>query len=415
MSTSLRPPVLSGPTPSEAAARSQRFHEQLAQFPASVFNFDPRIAEGYYSDRYFVRTARTLAHAGLDPIVRMQVFAKKAGVLGGMYQAVRLLETQLALNPRTLQRYTLRDFRIETLMDGDEIAPHEPVLHILGPYVAFAHLETIYLGSMARRTLVASNVRRVVDAAAGKPVILMGARHDEWLVQTPDGYAAKLGGISSVSSDANGAWWGAEGVGTMPHSMIATMGGDVVRATKAFTRMCREEEPDVSIVSLVDYDNDVVTDSLNVARAMQAEFGPGMLWGVRVDTGEANIDRALQGRAAEFPGDKLTGVCPPLIRELRHAFDAQGFADVKIGVSGGFTPTKMRRFVEAGVPVDFFGVGSSLLGHNNGDADGLVNGFDFTADITELDGLPESKVGRGRRDNARFVSVDINRVLKGVK
>ena len=67
-------------------------------------------------------------------------------------------------------------------------------------------------------------MRRVIDAAAGKPVIFMGARHDDWRVQTPDGYAAMVGGAGSVSSDAGGAWWGARGVGTMPHAMIAAFG-----------------------------------------------------------------------------------------------------------------------------------------------------------------------------------------------
>ncbi|HEY5086028.1 MAG TPA: hypothetical protein VII66_01595, partial [Gemmatimonadaceae bacterium] len=250
--------------------RAQILHEALArQFPASLFQFDPRMADGYFADRYFVLTAATLAHAGLDPIVTMQIFAKRSGVVAGIYEAIRILETQLAVNPRTGARYEFDDLTVDTLVDGDLIVPWEPVMHITGPYLAFAHLETDYLGVLARRSLVASNVRRVIDASNGKPVIFMGARHDDWRVQTADGFAAKIGGIASVSTDANGAWWGADGVGTMPHSMIAAFNGDIPRATLAFTQFCRDTRLSVNIVSLTDYHNDVVGDSVAVARAMR--------------------------------------------------------------------------------------------------------------------------------------------------
>jgi nicotinate phosphoribosyltransferase len=394
------------PPPGDPADRREALHCSLAHFPAALFQFDPRLADGWFADRYFVRTAETLAHAGRDPIVRMQLFAKKHGILAGVYEAIRLLQTQLRPHPATGHRWTLHDLEVRTLMDGDALAPEDTVMHIVGPYLAFAHLETAYLGVLADRTLVSTNVRRAIEAAHGKSVIFMAARHGDWRRQTPDGYAALVGGAASVSSDANGAWWGARGVGTMPHSIIAAFGGDTVEATLAFTRYVRDREPDVNVVSLVDYHNDVVGDSLAVARAMRDAFGPSALWGVRVDTSERLVDRALQGREGEFPGEKLTGVNPPLIRELRRALDEAGFGDVKIGVSGGFTPRKILRFEVERVPVDFYGVGSSLLGHNNGEVDGLVNNFDFTADIVEVDGREEHKVGRPRRDDPRLITLD---------
>src|SRR5690348_14266287 len=113
--------------------RRVAFHRQLAEMPASVFGFDPRIASAWFSDKYFQRTALMTAAAGRDPIVRMQVFAKKTGVIAGVYEVIRMFETQLADNPLTKQKYCLRDFQIETLADGDEVHPWEPVMHILGP------------------------------------------------------------------------------------------------------------------------------------------------------------------------------------------------------------------------------------------------------------------------------------------
>ena len=390
-----------------AGARARILHETLAmQFPASLFRFDERMAGRYYSDRYFVLTAKTISHAGLDPVVTMQLFAKRKGILAGVYEALRMLQTQLAINPRTGSRYDFDELTIDTLVDGDVVLPWEPVMHITGPYLAFAHLETDYLGVIARRTLIATNVRRVIDAANGKPVIFMGARHDDWRVQTADGFAAKVGGIASVSTDANGAWWGGGGVGTMPHSMIASFGGDVVRATLQFARYCREAALNIDVVSLTDYHNDVIGDSLAVARAMRDEFGDGALWGVRIDTSEKLVDKSLEAQAMRFPERRLNGVCPELVVLLRSALDAEGFDYVRIGVSGGFHVRKIERFEAEHVPVDFYGVGSSLLGHNNGDADGLTNNFDFTADVVRLDGSAESKVGREERGNASFIRLD---------
>lgn len=402
------------PPPGDPAARSRALHERLAAFPAAVFQFDPRMRDGWYTDRYFLRTAETLKHAGRSPHVRMQLFAKKDGVLAGVYEALRMLETQLAPRPGTSARATLRDVTVDTLLEGDIIRPWESVMHIEGPYLTFAHLETTLLGVLARRTLVATNVRRVMEAANGKQVIFMAARHDDWRVQTPDGYAAMVGGAGSVSSAAGGAWWGLAGVGTMPHAVIAAFDGDVVAATLAFAAYVRDCEPDVQVVSLVDYRNDVIADSLAVARAMRERFGAGSLAAVRIDTSEMLEDASLASVPdSDFlPGELRTGVSSALVRRLRAALDAAGFPEVGIFVSGGFVPTKMQRFEGTGVPVAGYGVGSSTLGHNRGEVDGLVTGFDFTADVVRVDGHAQSKTGRTERTNPRFVRLDADRLAE---
>jgi nicotinate phosphoribosyltransferase len=382
--------------------RDVALHEGMERFPAEIFGFDPRLRDGWLSDRYFVRTAATLAHAGRDPEVVMQVFAKKRGVLAGVYEALRLLETQVS------EGYAPGDLVADSLVEGDEIAPRETVLLICGPYRAFAHLETPLLGVLARRTMVATNTRAAVEAAGGKPVIFMAARHDDWRVQVADGYAARVGGAGQVSSDAGGSWWGAEGVGTMPHAMIAAFHGDTVEATLAFARYARDFEPGLRIFSLVDYHNKVVDTSLAVARAMEREFGPGALAAVRIDTSETLIDRSLIEDPQVWGRESLTGVNAPLVRKLRAALDRECFPGVGILVSGGFTPAKIRRFEAEGVPVTGYGVGSSLLGHNDGDQ-GLLTSFDFTADLVRVDGDPHHKVGRPLLPNPRLVRVDWGR------
>jgi len=161
----------------------------------------------------------------------------------------------------------------------------------------------------------------------------------------------------------------------------------------------------VPIVSLVDYGNDCVGDSLAVARAMRAEFGDKVLFGVRLDTSGKLVDRALMDDPDLWGKESLAGVNPHLVRKVRAALDAEGFDYVGIMVSGGFTPKKIRRFADLALPITAYGVGSSILGHGC-EEDGVVTDFDFTADVVEVDGQPEAKVGRGVWDNPRLIRVN---------
>jgi nicotinate phosphoribosyltransferase len=117
------------------------------------------------------------------------------------------------------------------------------------------------------------------------------------------------------------------------------------------------------------------------------------LYGVRLDTSEMLVDRSLWGQMGTF---KPTGVNPQLVWNVRRALDQAGFPTVKIVVSGGFTVEKIRDFERERVPVDGYGVGSSLF----------QGRFDFTADVVLVDGKPCAKVGREYRPNPRLERVD---------
>ncbi|HJR60588.1 MAG TPA: hypothetical protein VJ813_14350 [Vicinamibacterales bacterium] len=338
-----------------------------------------RIREGYYSDKYFVRARDVLEASGRNPRVTVQVFQKQTAWLGGVDEAIAILKLCLTAG------YEWTDIEVLALRDGDRAAPGETVMLITGPYPAFAHLETVYLGVLARRTRVATNTRLVVEAAWPKPVMFFPARFDHWLVQTGDGYAAHIAGVIGVSTDAQASWWGSEGIGTVPHALIAAFGGDTVEATRALAAQLPEA---VRIITLVDFDNDCVGTSLAVARAM----GP-RLFGVRLDTSEAMVDRSIIPEMGAFDP---RGVNPQLVRNVRAALDAKNFGHVQITVSGGFDPAKIRRFEAEGVPVDSYGVGSSLFSGR----------FDFTADVVMVDGTPVAKQGRVYRPNDRLERVD---------
>jgi nicotinate phosphoribosyltransferase len=348
------------------------------RLPPAIFDLPvEKMRAGWYTDAYFNHARATLLQDDRHRRVVMQIFQKKRAWLGGMDEAIAILK---------LCAHNYDGLEVRALYDGDPIEPYESVMHIEGDYTAFAHLETPALGTLARRTLITTNVVHVLEAANGKPIIFMPARHDHHRVQTGDGYAAYVAGQIvgaeiGVTTDEQASWWGGRGVGTVPHSLIAAYGGDTVLAARKFAAWAPD---DMNVTVLVDFDNDSVRTALEVADALGDR-----LWGVRLDTSEALVDRSLLNELGDF---KPVGVNERLVGKVRDALDASGHAGVRIVVSGGFTADKIREFEEKGVPVDAYGVGSSLIRGSN----------DFTADIVLADGKSSAKFGRRFRENPRL-------------
>jgi nicotinate phosphoribosyltransferase len=169
--------------------------------------------------------------------------------------------------------------------------------------------------------------------------------------------------------------------------MIAAYGGDTVLAAQKFAEFM---PPDVKLISLVDFENDSVRTSLEVARALGSK-----LYGVRLDTSGTMVDVSIFPQMGAFDP---RGVNPQLVWNVRNSLDAEGFEDVKIVVSGGFTVEKIRAFEDASVPVDAYGVGSSLFRDHGR--------YDFTADVVMVDGRRCAKIGREYRPNGRLELVE---------
>jgi len=387
------------------------------------------LRRGYRSDIYFWREKITLEKHNLHPEVTMQVFQKNEAVLCGVDEvlavlkvatgkytdyskAYKLFDKLIDLKSKARQQFIgnhkayletieqkmevsgqldelwengFNQLKVEALHDGDHIDPWETVMHITGDASLFAHLETVYLGILARRTKIASNVRGVVDAANGKIILYFPARFDHWAVQGGDGYAAHIGGATGVSTDAQAQWWGAKASGTVPHALIAAVGGNTVKAVNLFG----ETYPDVDLVALVDFDNDSVGTSMQCCEALGDR-----LWGVRLDTSETLVDKSIIPIMKNF---KPVGVTPKLVEMTRQTLDKHGYDHVKIIVSGGFNPDRISEFEKRRVPVDAYGVGSYLMRGVNA----------FTADVVLLEGKPCAKVGRQYTPNPHLELVGL--------
>ncbi|NQT32325.1 MAG: nicotinate phosphoribosyltransferase [Candidatus Omnitrophica bacterium] len=337
----------------------------------SVFDIPVRkIKSGWYSDKYFVRTKKILEKDNNHARALMQVFCRKNATVCGLDEAIAILKL-CADRPNEL--------KIKALFDGDVVKAGETVMTIEGDYSTFAHLETVYLGVIARPTAVATAVKRVVKAARQKKVLFFPARFDHYRVQTTDGYAAFISGALGVSTDAQGLWWGEKGFGTVPHGLIAAYNGDTVKAAMAFDKYMPKN---IQRIVLVDFESDCIGTSLKVAEALG-----GRLWGVRFDTAEDVRDKSVKAKGAGS-----YGVCPELVFKARKAFDKHGFKHVKIIISSGFNEEKIKRFLKLKVPFDAVGVGSTLMREK----------IDFTADVVKVNGKPLSKIGRKYRPNSRL-------------
>ncbi|MEI3613499.1 nicotinate phosphoribosyltransferase [Pseudogracilibacillus sp. SO30301A] len=359
----------------------QKLQGKISRLTNQTFKFDKRIKEGWFSAVYFLKTREIVKEKLPNNIVTMQFFQKEDAVLCGTDEAIALLHT-FADNPEELE--------IKSLKDGDKIKPFETVLTVTGPYQDFGYLEGIIDGILSRRTSVATNVYNVVKAARTsgkqKPVIFMGDRDDHYTQQAGDGYAAFIGGSTAQATHAMNEWWGKEGMGTMPHALIQMFRGDIVAASRAYHEMFPEDD----LMALVDYNNDVITDSLKVAR----EFGE-KLNSVRLDTSRTLVDKYFLRNHHLMGTFDPRGVNPELIFALRKALDDEGFTYVKIVASGGFTEERITYFESRNVPVDMYGIGSSLLKIKIG----------FTGDNVLLNGTHSAKEGRKYRPNPRLEEV----------
>lgn len=387
-----------------------------------IVNVDTRILEGYYSDKYFNITKQVLEADNCHPIVKMQVFQKNSNAcICGIDESIILMRKALGENFEKL--------KIKALHDGDLANAYETVMTLEGDYSLFPHIETVMLGTMARRTKVATNVFNTVKEASrntNKPVFFFPARFDIYQTQAGDGYAYDValralnknskGNGNGVSTDAQGEWWESEGLGTMPHALIAAYKGDTVKATLKFAQYTN---PKVKRISLVDFDNDCVNTSLDVAAAMLRKYKETgderyKLHGVRLDTSGNMVDKSVQEsmRKSNYIGsEKPTGVNSELVRLVHQAFQREAnkydqrdlekkfYQEIGIIVSGGFTPEKIRMFEEQNLPVSAYGVGSSMFRGN----------YDFTADVVQLkeneDWIDVAKVGRFYQENPKLEEV----------
>lgn len=440
-------------------------HRRLNQ---SVIRLDiDGLRRGFYADKYFPNVMRVLTelsragytYSGTNPrnidgaeklnvgdaIVEAQIFNRRSPIalIAGVDVALTMIRYAAGHYTGAGVEFveTYDQLEVDAVHDGDiTYYDGDPenvltVIEVRGRYRDFAMLETPILGVLSRASRIATNVYEVLQVSNGKPVLYFPARFDLTDTQSLDGYAYWLAvrrynmendkNITPlVSTDAQAAWWGGRGTGTIPHALIACFLGDDREMMLNFARHMPLETPRIL---LADFNNDSVGASLASLEALWQEYrkaheagdSDGMkrwtLNGVRLDTSSSIRDQSL-------PEDAGRGVTPLLVRTVRNAINnaweswdlpaslqdvARDYCrQVQIVVSGGFNRQKVEMFERARTPVDSYGVGSAFLANDSN------TNTDFTMDVVrvKVDGewVDVPKVGRKPCDNPDLQRVDLS-------
>ncbi|WP_338969606.1 nicotinate phosphoribosyltransferase [Spiroplasma endosymbiont of Labia minor] len=348
------------------------------------FNISRELISNYYLADYFIKTRNILKHEHPNQQVTMQWFQRTDNViLCGISEVLQVL-SMITDNDKLI---------VYALNDGDLVNNMEPVLKITGPYYIFGWLEGLIDGILSRSTSVATSSFEITEAANKKIVLNMNDRSDHPLLQSIDGYASYVGGIRNFVSLAAIKYINDENVkkpqGTMPHALIQSYDGDLIKAAEAFCKYY----PDNDLTVLVDFANDCVNDSLKAAK----HFGEKLKY-IRLDTSKTLIDKFLQEHANEYDKNKdLHGVCPELVFAVRQNLDNNGFEFVKIIVSSGFNAEKINYFENCKTPVDIYGIGEAITQKK----------ITFTGDAVNIDGKDIAKVGRKNILSDRLSKIEL--------
>lgn len=435
---------------------------------------EEKIRNGWYSDKYFCNNVllfEKLSKEGYlfegesditeydcsvvktgDMMVEMQLFTRRNpfSLVAGVDEALAIIKACAGYyDDQGKFVHKADELEVEAVQDGEFVYYHgdpmnvQPVLRIRGIYRYFAKLETVLLGVLTEATRVATNVFNVLDASKDKQILFFPARFAHYKMQALHGYAysvamqafnAKYGkkNYNFVSTDEQGAWWGGEGCGTIAHATIAMFFGDSAETMMQFARLMPAE---VSRIALIDFHNDCIGETRKIMRRMftkylelytQGKLDEAMkykLFGVRPDTSKNMRDRSIIPTGNT---DLDNGVSSKLVWNLREFLDTayeewdlpeerveiarKWCKEVKIVVTGGFNDKKIKDFEDMGVPVDFYGVGSSLLDNSS------ETNNDFTADIVMSqmpngDWISIAKIGRCACNNVNLKRIDFTKLL----
>lgn len=241
--------------------------------------------------------------------------------------------------------------------EGTIVFPNEPLVQVIAPIVEAQLVETWILNQIHFQSVAATKASRVVTAAAGRNVVDFGSRRahgvDAALKVARTSYLAGADGTSNVLA---GKLYGVPVFGTMAHSFIQAH-EDEAAAFEAFVRLY-----DKTTILVDTYDTLAgVRKLIDLLERFEGELKLGA---VRLDSGDL----------------------ARLAKQTRQMLDEAGLRDVRIFASGGLDEYKIQALLEAGAPIDGFGVGTNLAVSD--DAPSL----DMAYKLVEYAGRPRMKL-----------------------
>jgi len=348
-----------------------------------------------FTDKYFTKSRLVSEKTGINPVVKYRVFGRFEGIaaLGAAAMLVRKMA------PKS---------KIWALPGSMEFNSGDTLMIIEDRFQNIVELETMYLQWVALPCYCAYQSKMMIDLIKDKDISILdfAARH----LFGPESvalasYGAEVGGITSHSTDIGmnaldylevqieqykrdlDINYDKQGVGTIPHALIAIFKGDYLKVGQAYLDTFPENE---KFIALIDYNNREIDDSVLLWNNFKEK-----LYGVRIDTPGENVSQYGEGKGVTFQS----------VKALKEALVKAGGDKVKLIISSGFNVKKIHKFIESfylektinnldGYIFDSIGTGSFI-----------PNVPYCTADIFEVDGEKECKVGRewGYEKNDKFM------------
>ncbi len=263
---------------------------------------------------------------------------------------------------------------VAAIPEGTPVFPNEPIVRITAPIWVATMLETRLIQLAGTATAVATRAARMVDAAAGRPVLDFGSRRsaggESSLLAAR---AAWIGGVAGTTNAHAAIVLGIPPFGTMSDTFLAAYGRDAA-AYDAF----RLHFPDLGYFALPD--DDPLDGIARFARFKD-----------RVNVVRLDHEDLL-----------------PLSRSVRASLDAAGMKHTRILGSGQLDEAAITRLVRTDAPIQMFAVGRAL-------AAGVEPGMQLTFRIAELQRgavrAPVTRAGSarypGRKQVIRFETHDL--------
>ncbi len=315
------------------------------------------------SFEFFVRTLppcrNFLLAAGLEQVVRHLETARfDARELAWLRESGRFPES-------TVERLAAWRFTgdVDAVPEGTVVFANEPILRVTAPLPVAQFLETRIINLLHFQTLIASKAARMVLAAAGRTLVDFGLRRahgaEAGLLAARAAYIAGFAGTATVPAEPV---FGIPVFGTMAHSFVQAH----EREEDAFLDFARARPQ--AVVFLIDtYDTEAAARKV-VALAPRLAAEGIRIHGVRLDSGDL----------AEHA------------RRVRRILDEGGLGEVRILASGGIDEHLIARHVAEGVPIDGYGIGTSLTTSNDWAS------LDCAYKLVEYDGRPRFKRSEGK-------------------
>src|SRR5579862_3316890 len=210
--------------------------------------------------------------------------------------------------------------------EGTPVFPPAPLLRVTAPLPEAQLVETVLLAYVGFQTSVASRAVRMVDAAAGRPVVEFGSRRSHGVeAGLYAARAALIGGCVATSNVEAARRFGEPASGTMAHSWVMVH-DDEDSAFRDFAEIFGTH----AVLLLDTYDTLAAT-----RRIVASGLTPSA---VRLDSGDLNETS----------------------RAVRRILDDGGLKTTRIFASGDLDEWRIAELLGSGAPVDAFGVGGAL-------------------------------------------------------